>query len=628
MSLSKSASKVSLLALSLFMLLPGCKTPEEYRKDADKSAYENINTANKALFNRDTDFTIESSEDQLRRRLFEAQGLQYSGKASLGVENLDKPEHWPEENYPAKPAELDDLDKYKEPLNLSLVDALQIAAGHNFDYQEQKEGVFSKALDLDNKEHYFDTFFSGDTKEQFDLGTSQDEDTVYGHTNTANIGASKTLKNGVAISASLGHNIIQMLSHGSSSTTGTKADASFTVPLLRGSGEHIVTERLTQAQRDLTYALYNFERYKKNFAVDVAKAYYNVLQTKNEIENAKANFESVQVSANRAIKMADAGRMTNTERDQAIQKVLNSKNTWLSAIEVYNGAIDSFKIKIGLPVDAKILLDNKELENVITYTENTLKIDVTPTRDKKIDPKDEPGPYELEPSIAIKNALTNRLDLKIQHGRVFDSQRSVIVLADQLRAELTIGGSASYGKFPQSNDGNNGNLVFNDAAYSTFLNIDLPFDREEERNQYREGLISLQQNVRNCQKSEDEIKLDILNDLGRLRDQRNTLQIQSESVRLAEDRVRSSNMFLEAGRVEMRDLLEAEEALLKAKNTITASVIAYRLAELQLQLDMGLLEVDENGLWHEFKPSDEDRAKSDSEQDKELAGHPTGQQNL
>ncbi|HUV63712.1 MAG TPA: hypothetical protein VMW24_07430, partial [Sedimentisphaerales bacterium] len=71
---------------------------------------------------------------------------------------------------------------------------------------------------------------------------------------------------------------------------------------------------------------------------------------------------------------------------------------------------------------------------------------------------------------------------------------------------------------------------------------------------------------------------------------------------VAEKRVRSTTFFLEAGRTEIRNLLEAQDALLSAQNGLTRSVVDYRIAELELQRDLDLLEVNEQGLWREFSP--------------------------
>ena len=60
-------------------------------------------------------------------------------------------------------------------------------------------------------------------------------------------------------------------------------------------------------------------------------------------------------------------------------------------------------------------------------------------------------------------------------------------------------------------------------------------------------------------------------------------------------------MFFEAGRSELRDLLEAQSALLTARNALTSAVINYRIAELQFQRDAGILKIDDNGLLVEYE---------------------------
>jgi len=78
---------------------------------------------------------------------------------------------------------------------------------------------------------------------------------------------------------------------------------------------------------------------------------------------------------------------------------------------------------------------------------------------------------------------------------------------------------------------------------------------------------------------------------------RESLKIQAQSVVAAQKRVKSSNLFLEAGRARILNLLDAQESLVLAQNSLTSAVISYRMAKLELQPDMGLLQVDESGLW-------------------------------
>ena len=83
---------------------------------------------------------------------------------------------------------------------------------------------------------------------------------------------------------------------------------------------------------------------------------------------------------------------------------------------------------------------------------------------------------------------------------------------------------------------------------------------------------------------------------------RESYKIQAQAVALARRRVTSTNLFLQAGRAQIRDVLEAQESLVSAQNALTAALVDYRVAELELQRDMGVLAIDEKGLWREYKP--------------------------
>ncbi len=55
--------------------------------------------------------------------------------------------------------------------------------------------------------------------------------------------------------------------------------------------------------------------------------------------------------------------------------------------------------------------------------------------------------------------------------------------------------------------------------------------------------------------------------------------------------------------------MDAQDDLLSAQNSLTSAVINYRIAELELQQDIGLLQVDESGLWREFSPEVNDNVE-------------------
>ena len=611
---------VVLSCLTLFAQV-GCQSPDEHRLEADKAASEIIQKKMQA-FGRTEQFSIERPSDILRRRLLTGQNLPYAGPSSLGTDRLEVIEHWPEEDYPKAEPSLDPLvilEEPNKPLQLSLMQALQIGARNSFEYQTRKEDIFKEALDLDLERNDFRNILTSqvDSLIKTDLSGQR---TISGMEHGGTIGVSKKLESGVQLSTELAVSLANLLTLNQASAFGITGDATVSIPLLRGSGKHIVTESLTQAERNVVYAIYQFERFRRTFAVSIASEYLSVLRQLDVVGNNEENYRGQIHSARRARRLADAGQLTEIQVDQAVQDELRARNRWINAAETYKRSLDSFKNLLGLPPDARIELDRSELKQLAVYSD---KFSTDPNETQKLQlneevlPADAPvvldlpdmentGPLEIDETMAIRLAFENRLDLRVAQGEVYDAQRAIVVLADALRAELTLLGSAKLGasRSIEKINSDNARLRTDTGTYSTLLTLDLPFERTAERNAYRNGFVTLERAVRDVQILEDEIKISIRNKLRDLLESREGVRIQARSVKLAQKRVISTNLFLEAKRAQIRDLLESQEALLSAQNALTAAIINYRVAELELQRDMGVLQINEKGLWQEYSPGE------------------------
>lgn len=590
------------------LALAGCSATQ-HRERVENRAYQIIDETRQSAFGRTEEFSIESPAHALRRRLLRSQDLPYAGEASLGTGHLPLIPHWPEER---KVHSFDDISgPAVGHLVLTLNDALQIAAQNSRAYQGQKEDVFRSALALDLERDQFRTSFAGliAGSFQYDRGSLDEVGGVTAESAgvDASLGLERQLQNGASYSLRLGWNLLQLLEPENFTSRSVFGDASVSIPLLRGAGRHIAAEPLTQAERDVVYAIYDFERFKRAFAVDVADQYLSVLQSSDQVKNAAENYRGLIASTRRARRLLDAGDLPPIQVDQSIQDELSARNRWISARESQTAALDSFKLLLGLPVDAAIELDHAEFAKLAaqarSMTTNAYEIRVEetiPPADAAIvlaEPSQEgAGPFEIDPDLAIRIALENRLDVRIAEGRVYDSQRSVVVAADRLKTELTLFGSARF----EAEDFED--FSFDRGQYEALLAINLPLERTAEAVGYRNSLIQLQQAVRDVQALEDGIKQDVRQRLRTLREARESLQIQALSVELARRRVRGADLNLQAGRVEIRDLLEAQEDLLSAQNALTGAAVDYRLAELELQRDLDVIEVGADGLWTEFNP--------------------------
>ncbi len=612
-------------------LLGGC-SPEHHRRGVDERATAIVEGTQRDALGRQEPFTIDQPADLLRRRLLLGQGLPTAGPASLGADYLDEIEHWPEKGFRTTPAEIDpaSLPAKDTPLCLTLNEALQVAAANNREYQARKEELYRAALGLDLERDAFANTFTGaldaSYSTQLQSGTAR-QDAASGNS----LGWSRRLMNGASFTGLFALDLARLLTLDRASAYGVLGDLSVNVPMLRGSGRHIVTEPLTQAERNVLYAAYAWERYKRTLAVRVASEYLSVLQQLDQVRNAEENYRQLILAGRRAQRLAESGRLPEIQVDQARQDELRARDRWISAQQAYAQRLDGFKGVLGLPTDAVIELEREELERLAETTRQALAHVTTlepgqasargpagaigsagprpgvsagaaveldaPTREGG-------GPYELDPTEAVTIALEHRLDLRTAQGRVFDAQRRVVVAADRLRSDLRLAGGGSAGGRRGLGSGASGDAPFRPdlGFYDAGLVLDPALERSAEAADYRDSYIRLDQVVRSVQELEDSIKLEIRSELRGLLQARESLRIQATAVRLAERRVASTELFLQAGRAEIRDVLEAQEALVNARDALSAALVDYRVAELELQRDMGVLEVDEKGLWHEYLP--------------------------
>ena len=604
------------LAAGLFLAaLPGGCTPGWYRRDADRAAYGIIGKVQRRTLGRTEPFSVDGPADTLRRKLLIGQDLPHAGPASLGSDQLERIAHWPEKDYPGRASSPAAPPwRSKEPLVLSLADALGVAARNNRDYQTAKEDVFRAALALDLEANQFRHLLAADGEGSYEADLSGNPD-VRGLAGGAGASWQRRLRNGTLLTAQFAVDLVKLLTQDRAGALGLFADATITIPLLRGAGAHIVAEDLTQAERDAAYALWAFERHKRTLAVQVASRYLEVLRRLDQLSNAEDNYKRLIVSTRRARRLKDAGRLPQIQVDQALQDELRARDRWIAARQDYHRRLDELKITLGLPTDASIGLDDGELVRLTQVADALRQAEPAPASGPASAPADdEPvilqppsatgGPLEINEAHAVKIALAKRLDLRTAVGRVYDAQRKVVVAADALKLGLSAVGSAGLGERRTlgSAGQDDARLRFNQGTYSLGLLLDVPLERTAERNAYREAFLSLERAVRGAQSLEDEVKQEVREALRQLLQARESHRIQARAVEVAERRVTSSELFLQAGRAEVRDVLEAQEALVSAQNALTAALVTYRVAELQLQRDMGVLEVDEKGNWREYKP--------------------------
>lgn len=527
----------------------GC-SPQHYKSSADREVYTILEAKRADVSGMPEGFTIEQPEQDL----LEACPVAEPGDLAVAIET-DAEEAIEE----APPGEL--------PVVISLETALEIATLNSREYQTQKEWLYQSALSLTFQHYQFRPHFLGTLSGDYENTDMGDDEKVTGSTR---FGFSWLLKTGARVSVALTSTLSEFLTHDPRKAASSIFNITITQPLLKGAGI-AVAEPLTQAERDVLYQIRAFVRFRRTFFLRVLSDYYRVLQQRRIMENERVNYQNLKLTRDWAEWLSEAGRMAEFQVDQIRQQELSAENGFVFARQGYENQLDGFKITLGLPTRRPVILDPKELARLGAEEATDIAL-----------------PLSRIESIATEH----RLDLMTQKDRVEDAQRKVKVARNDLLPGVDLTASLTT-----DTEGTTQPLNFQGdrTDLGAGLEIDLPLDKLSERNEYRRRLIAYARAQRDHQNLQDGVIREVRDAWREYASARRSYEIQSESVALAERRVESTMLLLEAGRADARDVLDAHAALLRAQNALARDLVNYKVARLQLARDMGILVVGDKG---------------------------------
>lgn len=527
-----SPSRTLLAGLLALCGCIACRAPEALVAEADEEVYALLDARLSALASGDTKFSIAPPADSLRARVL-------SGAATtVGP--------------------------------LSLIECLEIAAEDSERFRTERESLFLEALNLTLDRWRFGWQPSLDGGGALS-GTG---DTSSSASASSNFRLQKLFGSGARLIGDIGASLFRVLSTDDGFDAVTDLGLTFTQPLLRGFGSEITMEPLTQAERDLVYRARTYERFRRTFSVDVATQVYGLLEAYDNLTNEEQNFDNLVLLRRRNERLAEAGQMSDIQADQASQDELRSQNRLVALRGDLERRLDSFKLFLGLPIDCDLSLDRGEFDRL---TDEATLLDAL---DNLVD------------SRVVAFAVHERLDVATSAQSVEDSERAVRIAADGLRGGLNVTASADSA----SREGRPLDHRKGDVRWTLGLDFDVPVDQLPERNAYRSALVRYEAERRGHERFLDRVATDVRDAIRQARNARASYQIQVRAVELADRRVRSANLNLEAGRASTRDVLESQAALLEAQNAETAALIDFTLAMLDLYLQLEVLRVDADGI--------------------------------
>ena len=521
----------------------GC-SPEQYKADADKEVYQIIDDKWQDDFGVKANYIVSDSNA------------------------VSSPEDIP-------------VEKVIPPSGvISLSEAVAIATKYNRTYKTRKERLYRSALDLTGTRYQYavkwfgtiDGTYTDDKSES--VGGDYDDVSIEpgGRGHSVGVNKQSLFLDGALFNVGIAVDWVRFLTGDPRTSLGSILSGDVTIPLL-GRGFKKDQEDFTQAERNVLYQIRDFNRYRKQFIVDIVDQYYNILERRANVINAEDSYKRLLESKKRLEIEVGTGAKAPSDVDETEQDVLSAESSWVTDQQLYEGLLDEFKVTLTLPTDAEIELDPNELKAL----EN---IGISPVD------------YTTE--MAIETARHWRLDLANRADTVEDAERRLELEAEGLGLQLDFTSSMNVGSTPETQVER---LEFHKGIYSLGLEADLPFDRKAQRNNYRRSLLDLELAIREYEDYEDGIELDMRSTLRGLRAKADQYRIQQMALVLAQRRKDTQEMLLSIGQGETRLLLDAEGAILSAQNRVMSALVNHAVAKLGFYRDVGILQVKPDGMW-------------------------------
>lgn len=552
-SLFTRPSLLAAVLLPVIMLMPGCTT--WYAEWADRDAYGTITEGQQAALGKQHPFDIAYNPVDFEGYLKEAE---------------------------------DETGSHVQVLTLE--DALKVAFKNSRSFQTRKENLYRSALYLATISRGWESILPGGgvsgiaEKSRTDNQEGSDNTSKY-ISGDGNFSLTRRLVGGGLLTLGASVNFLKdFLGLSSNTQVGSFVEGTFTQPLLQGAWRGLAYEPQHRRERDFLIDVYEFDRFRQTFSVDIMDQYYGVLTLKDSLENSRTNVNRLRTAYLVTKALVDGDQLTSAQQDQAEQNLLSAQISLERTQLAYSNSLDSFKISLGLPISEELVLD-------YPGALQRLARKWLDEKEKKADP------LPFTESAATVMSLKTDTNLLKARKLVRDAEKDVVIAADLFLPQFDLKLNASVpGTDNDDKHDEPWRLQTHRLAKSAQLSFNYELDQTGNRDGYRTAMIAYDQAKRNLDENRDIAALNVRNSFRSLEQSKQSYMLQERSVIIAERRTKLVAIQRKQGQASTRDVLEAEDALKTSLNGLTSSLVDYTITRLKFMASLGMIDVTHDGI--------------------------------
>ncbi len=445
-------------------------------------------------------------------------------------------------------------------------DVLRLATRYSRELQKSRETLYLEGLDRLAALRDFGPQLSG----TLDYVLTRPENGNDRRKSALQLKASQILPTGGTLSATG-----EAAAEDASSTNGAtqyerSASLELRQPLLAGGGYEASHDTLIQSERDLVYALRTFALERQDFAIRILKSYYSQLIQGVVLGNTRQTVEQSVFLRRRSEALFRIRRAPSIDVLRAQQQELSASNTFNLATAQCDVDRRRFLIELGVPVDSGMTVTGRVPEL---------------------------RPLDLNMDTCVVLALDRRLDLRTAEDDLEDAHRALRIARRAQLPQLDAFGKASGKGESEESVTEGGSTV----DYSAGVSLAVPLDKRPERDAVKRAMIAVEAAERELTRKRDSIRVSIVDSFQTLQSRRTAAGIEFRNMQIAERQAQYAALRFRNGEADNRDVVDAQNQLLNARNTHVRALVEHEQQRIQLVRDMGLLDVAADGTLVEMR---------------------------
>jgi len=319
---------------------------------------------------------------------------------------------------------------------------------------------------------------------------------------------------------------------------------------------------LKAARTTREFYLLNQQLTENEIIEKVAKAYYQVYQTRQMLQNVEANLALTEKTAGVVKGLNEAGLAKKIDLDRTTVALNNLKSARQQALNGLQLSENALKYMIGKPMNEQIILPkegfeaNYDLAFAKGSSNNRIELQVLEKQKQLLDINVKVKRAALYPSLMLQATygyLSMGPKMPIIYGKkdkVYGADYSSITLG------VSVPIFSGFGTTAKIRQAQIESQALEATLKDTHLAMDLAY--ENAHSQLNNNLL--------------------------------TIDSQKENVKLAEEVLLNTQNNYQQGLASLTDLLDAERSLSDAKNNYTNALLDYKLAEIELLKSQGKLD--------------------------------------